>query len=354
MPFLTDSTEVSVEGIGAARRIGWMRFVGNGLGAIPIASIMLERQDGALAWLLLLLNALAWPALALVLTHRSRQPAVVQFRCMVIDSFFGGGWIAFMGLSAVPSALFAALLVADKIAAGGVKLAVRATLALVVGFALTWWGLGFPYQPVSSQRTIVLSVPFLFVYGIGLSILSWQLARRVKSQNRQLKRLSRMDPLVELANRSFLIVRAQQALDKAQGQGQGQGGFACLLMLDVDDFKRINDSHGHRAGDEVLRHIASTLRAFARPGDTPARLGGDEFVVLLQDCAPIDAMHVAERVRLQLLEAARQATPGIEFSVSIGIAATPRGGSVEDWLALADRALYHAKRQGKNNASYGE
>ena len=64
-------------------------------------------------------------------------------------------------------------------------------------------------------------------------------------------------------------------------------------------------------------------------------------------------MHVAERVRLHLLEAARQATPGVEFSVSIGIAAT-RGGSVEDWLALADRALYHAKRQGKNTASYGE
>lgn len=242
MPFFTDSAEGAVEGIGAARRIGWMRFVGNGLGAIPIASIMLERQDGGLAWVLLLLNALAWPALALLLTQRSRQPAVVQFRCMVADSFFGGGWIAFMALSAVPSALFAALLVADKIAAGGVRLAMRATLALLLGFALTWWLLGFPYQPVTSQRTIVLSVPFLFVYGIGLSILSWQLARRVKSQNRQLQRLSRMDPLVELANRGFLILRAQQALDRAQGQGQG--GFACLLMLDVDDFKRINDSHG--------------------------------------------------------------------------------------------------------------
>ena len=350
MPFFTDSTEVAVEGVGAARRIGWMRFVGNGLGALPIASIILERQADASAWVLLLLNAVAWPAVALVLTRRARALAAVQFRCMIVDSLLGGAWIAFMALSTVPSALFAALLVADKIAAGGVRLAMRATLALLLGFALTWWLLGFPYQPVTSQRTIVLSVPFLFVYGIGLSILSWQLARRVKSQNRQLQRLSRMDPLVELANRGFLILRAQQALDKAQGQGS----FACLLMLDVDDFKRINDSHGHRAGDEVLRHIAATLRTFARPGDTPARLGGDEFVVLLRDCAPVDAMRLAERVRLHLLEAARQATPGVEFSVSIGIAATPRGGSVEDWLALADRALYHAKRQGKNTASYGE
>lgn len=349
MPFLIDSTEVGVEGAGAARRIGWMRFVGNGLGAIPIASIILERHDGPLAWVMLLLNAVAWPALALWLTHRSRQPAVVQFRCMVADSFFGGGWIAFMALSAVPSALFAALLIADKIAAGGERLAMRATLALVVGFALAWWSLGFPYQPVSSQRTIVLSVPFLFVYGIGLSILSWQLARRVKSQNRQLQRLSRMDPLVELANRGFLILRAQQALDNAQGQR----GFACLLMLDVDDFKHINDSYGHRAGDEVLRQIAATLRAFARPGDTPARLGGDEFVVLMRDCAAPDAMQVAERIRVQLFEAARQATPRVEFSVSIGIAATPGQGTVEDWLATADRALYHAKRHGKNTASWG-
>ncbi|TFZ46609.1 sensor domain-containing diguanylate cyclase [Stenotrophomonas maltophilia] len=350
MPFLIDATEVAVEGIGAARRIGWMRFVGNGLGAIPIASIILERQDGPLAWALLLFNALVWPALALLLIHRSRQPAVVQFRCMVVDSFFGGGWIAFMGLSVVPSALFAALLVADKIAAGGVRLAVRATLALVVGFMSIWWVLGFPYQPVSSQRTIVLSVPFLFVYGIGLSILSWQLARRVKSQNRQLQRLSRMDPLVELANRGFLILRAQQVLDKAQGQG----GFACLLMLDVDDFKRINDSHGHRAGDEVLRQIAATLREFARPGDIPARLGGDEFVVLLRDCTTRDAMQVAERIRLHLLEAARQVAPGVEVSVSIGIAATPGQGTVEDWLATADKALYHAKRHGKNTASWAD
>ena len=217
MPFFTDSAEGAVEGIGAARRIGWMRFVGNGLVAIPIASIILERHDGPLAWVLLLLNALAWPALALMLTQRSGQPALVSSAAWW-PTFFGGGWIAFMALSAVPSALFAALLVADKIAAGGVRLAMRATLALMLGFALTWWALGFPYQPVTSQRTIVLSVPFLFVYGIGLSILSWQLARRVKSQNRQLQRLSRMDPLVELANRGFLILRAQQALDRAQGQ----------------------------------------------------------------------------------------------------------------------------------------
>ncbi|PJL11203.1 GGDEF domain-containing protein [Stenotrophomonas maltophilia] len=347
MPFFTDSTEVAVEGVGAARRIGWMRFVGNGLGALPIASIILERQADASAWVLLL-NAVAWPAVALVLTRRARAPAAVQFRCMIVDSLLGGAWIAFMALSTVPSALFAALLVADKIAAGGIRLATRATLALVAGFVIAWLALGLPFQPVTSQRTIVLSLPFLFVYGIGLSVLSWRLARRVKSQNRQLQRLSRMDPLVELANRGFLIQRAQQVLEKGPHQGAG----ACLLMLDVDDFKQINDSHGHRAGDEVLRRIAAVLRQLAQPGDMPARLGGDEFAVLLGQRTAAEAMKVAEQIRQHLQEPGTAEAADIDFSVSIGIAAGT--GTAEDWLAKADKALYHAKRHGKNTASCAE
>jgi diguanylate cyclase len=172
----------------------------------------------------------------------------------------------------------------------------------------------------------------------------------VKSQNRQLQRLSRMDPLVELANRGFLIQRAQQMLQT----GQHHGGDACLLMLDVDDFKRINDSHGHRAGDEVLRRIAVVLRQLAQPGDMPARLGGDEFAVLLRQRIPAEAMDVAEQIRHYLQEPGAPETADIQFSVSIGIAAAAGTGSAEDWLAKADKALYHAKRHGKNTASYAE
>lgn len=269
---------------------------------------------------------------------------------MIVDSLLGGAWIAFMALSTVPSALFAALLVADKIAAGGIRLATRATLALVAGFVIAWLALGLPFQPVTSQRTIVLSLPFLFVYGIGLSVLSWRLARRVKSQNRQLQRLSRMDPLVELANRGFLIQRAQQVLEKGPQQGAG----ACLLMLDVDDFKQINDSYGHRAGDEVLRRIAAVLRQLAQPGDMPARLGGDEFAVLLGQRTAAEAMKVAQQIRQHLQEPGTAEAADIDFSVSIGIAAAVGTGTAEDWLAKADKALYHAKRHGKNTASCAE
>lgn len=83
MPFFTDSDEVAVEGLGAARRIGWMRFVGASLAALPIASVGLERGMGRLAFVFLLVNALVWPAIAQLLTRRAARPAVVQFRCMV-------------------------------------------------------------------------------------------------------------------------------------------------------------------------------------------------------------------------------------------------------------------------------
>lgn len=349
MPFFTDSTEVAVEGVGAARRIGWMRFVGNGLGALPIASIILERQADASAWVLLLLNAVAWPAVALVLTRRARA-------CRSAVPLHDRRLPARRRVDRLHGPQYRAECVVCRAAGGrqdrrrryppgnagdpGIGGRIRDRLARP----------GLAVSAVTSQRTIVLSLPFLFVYGIGLSVLSWRLARRVKSQNRQLQRLSRMDPLVELANRGFLIQRAQQVLEKRPHQG----GDACLLMLDVDDFKQINDSHGHRAGDEVLRHIAAVLRHLARPGDMPARLGGDEFAVLLGQRTPAEAMHVAGQIRQHLQEPRTPESADIGFSVSIGIAAAAGTGTAEDWLAKADKALYHAKRHGKNTARYAE
>jgi diguanylate cyclase len=213
MPFLTDSTEVAVEGIGAARRIGWMRFVGNGLGAIPIASII---SNAGRRWPGSCCCSTHWPGPLALLTQRSRQPAVVQFRCMVADSFFGGGWIAFMGLSAVPSALFARCWSPTRsppVASPGDARHAGAAAGLRAHLV----GARVSYQPVTSQRTIVLSVPFLFVYGIGLSILSWQLAPGEIAEP-PAAAAEPDGPAGELANRGFLILRAQQALDRAQGR----------------------------------------------------------------------------------------------------------------------------------------
>lgn len=155
------------------------------------------------------------------------------------------------------------------------------------------------------------------------------------------------DPLTGLPNRVLFLDRLQQALAANRRQHKQ---FA-LLFLDLDRFKQINDTLGHRAGDLVLQQVAKRLTHCVRRVDTISRLGGDEFVVLLADIGGVDqAAHVASTVMQQLaqpvaLERQQHITP----SVSIGIAICPSDGqTAETLLHHADVAMYHAKQDGRN------
>ncbi len=122
-----------------------------------------------------------------------------------------------------------------------------------------------------------------------------------------------------------------------------------VLMVDIDWFKRINDTYGHAVGDEVLRAVARAIAEAVRDGDVPARFGGEEFAVLLRNSSRQVALEVAERVRLAVnqLDLREWRVPGV--SVSVGVAVGARfDDSISDLLAQADRALYRAKRGGRN------
>ncbi len=150
------------------------------------------------------------------------------------------------------------------------------------------------------------------------------------------------DPLTELANRDVL----QFALEKAFYQQRRTEEELCLLMLDIDDFKQVNDRHGHPRGDQVLRGVAAVIRRNVRNMDTAARYGGEEFVVLMPHTRQEAAMAVAERIRREI---AQQSFADISVTVSVGFSSTRFAW--EDPGALlqaADDALYDAKRLGKN------
>ena len=159
------------------------------------------------------------------------------------------------------------------------------------------------------------------------------------------------DALTELYNRRYLTRRLEEELARAQRYAQP---LSCLFA-DVDHFKRINDTYGHAAGDEVLRELAARLRGHLRPSDVAVRFGGEEFALLLPQTALREAGRIAERIRCMVnSEPVRTRAGLVPVTVSIGVAqARPAIGQRRDavgnaLLAAADAALYQAKEQGRD------
>ena len=170
----------------------------------------------------------------------------------------------------------------------------------------------------------------------------------LEAANKQLRHLATHDALTGLPNRVLLDDRLAQAIAHSQRNGH----LFALLMVDLDRFKLINESLGHRAGDELLQETARRLTGVARAIDTLARSGGDEFVMILH---PIDARDDAELLAQRVIEALkptmRIAGVDIHTSPSIGIAFYPADGTTtETLIARADAAMYSAKQRGRNNA----
>jgi len=154
----------------------------------------------------------------------------------------------------------------------------------------------------------------------------------------RLTHLTLHDQLTGLGNRTMLRTRLTEALDRAERRH-------AVLFCDLDDLKLVNDTYGHRVGDEVLVAVAGRLREGARPGDTIARLGGDEFVVLCEDVSSeADAQLIARRVAQALDARVKTSAGALALSVSIGVALSRPGQSADDLLAEADAAMYADKR----------
>jgi diguanylate cyclase len=172
---------------------------------------------------------------------------------------------------------------------------------------------------------------------------SMSLALSNISLREKLRTQSLRDPLTGLYNRRYM----EDALDRYISLAERNGTATTVLMMDLDNFKRLNDQLGHAKGDAVLRDVAAQLVGGLRPSDVVCRYGGEELMVILPDCGMEDARIKAEALRLRVegLSEVHDAP----ISVSIGVASIPETStSVVDLVAMADAALYEAKRGGKN------
>ncbi len=154
------------------------------------------------------------------------------------------------------------------------------------------------------------------------------------------------DPLTVVANRRLF----EKKLKELMIDRDSEGTPCSLIMIDVDDFKRINDLYGHRAGDEVLRSIALAMEKELRTEDLVARYGGEEFVVVLPENTLKEASSVAERLRERIEKLSIPVNPSsnVSVTVSLGVAEVHDGDTPDSVVSRADKAMYLAKKAGKN------
>jgi len=173
-------------------------------------------------------------------------------------------------------------------------------------------------------------------------------ALRIKRLEQKLRESSATDDLTGLYNRGFLMRRMEEELANA---ARHKTPLSCL-MVDIDRFKRVNDTYGHQFGDEVLRRAAALARSCIRPGDVAARYGGEEFVLVLRDACTTAARSASERLRLRAAETVfAHGANRTRITISCGVACYPENvakPSVDAVISAADSALYTAKRNGRN------
>jgi diguanylate cyclase (GGDEF)-like protein len=218
-----------------------------------------------------------------------------------------------------------------------------AVLAVLLGFGENY-GLTPHYSNTFKFRFIATL--------IALSGLVWSLeysrarsAALLKGLNREILSISRTDQLTGLLNRRGFEENFNSQVNRAQRVNQS----FCLALVDIDDFKAINDRYGHLLGDELLRKIADLVLSQIRNIDTVARWGGEEFAILIDKSTISDAFYVAEKIRMTIQDSNLD-LPQINdrITISIGLTQYRQGQTMLEFLDVADTALFLAKRGGKN------
>lgn len=228
---------------------------------------------------------------------------------------------------------------------------------------LTFFLVGVTRAQADTNLMLTLRVNSITAIGLGcgIALIQWrnqvltlrqqrridEQQRELEEKNRELTLVATQDPLTGLLNRAQFVLDAKRAVVKMESAGAA----ACLVMMDVDDFKRINDTFGHPAGDSILLQIAGILTRMLRGTALLARFGGEEFTVLLPVASIEEAAQVAERLRIAIAQQSFSVgAESVHITASFGVAECPTASrdAFETAYRAADLALYQAKNDGRN------
>ena len=201
-----------------------------------------------------------------------------------------------------------------------------------------------PLNQFLSVSLVLSAISSLLVIGIIL--------HTADRHHKQAEKIASIDVLTGLENRMHLTSRLQSLVDNHRTKGH----HFSIVMFDIDHFKKINDQHGHLAGDQVLVRIAQCAQQQIRTSDRIYRWGGEEFLVLLERCQVFDAMKIAEKIRrsVETLEIQVADDVSLLATISLGVGQSEVGETTDDFLARVDNAVYLAKQKGRNQTEVSE
>jgi diguanylate cyclase len=331
--------------ISFAKRIYLPRALGSAVGFCAVAAVLCTVSTPAWVWALLIFHAFAWPHVAFLLARRVAVPYVVERRNMVIESAFGGLWVAAMHFNMLPTTMMVSMLSMNCIAVGGPRLLGWCMGALTIALVAFTVILHPGFVPATTPLQVYACLPMLAIYPLTVGGSAYRLASKLAEHKRAFRDYSRTDSLTGLLNQGAWRV----ALEEEYALGKREAGSATIALIDIDHFKAVNDGHGHLTGDEVLKMFAAVLGEVKRSTDIAGRLGGDEFGLILRGSDEAQAGNLLARLQQQLGDTFTTQPELPAVSLSIGVATfSLEHDNVEAWLRSCDRALYEAKRQGRN------
>ena len=342
---------------------------------VGFAVQMWGKGFGEAAWVLLCLQFMVYPHLLYWWAQRSANPLRTELNNTLLDSLLMGAWVAVVGFPLwIAFTMYVSTTLNNTISRGwrgallasGLFLAGALATALVTGFALP--------PPQTEAITVALCVVLLSLYLLSIGNIGFYRNKKLREARQRLQlseralldanealrgRLAEIDELHRLlsdqANRDALTGLYNRryldgTLERELARCKREGRPLSLMMIDIDHFKQVNDTYGHRAGDEILKATGTLLAAHARAEDIPCRYGGEEFTLVLPNMSLAVATERAEELRSTFAAmAVRFGEFDLRSTFSIGIAVYPEHGKLPDELTQrADRALYRAKAEGRN------
>ncbi|WP_440903536.1 diguanylate cyclase [Catenovulum sp. SX2] len=330
------------------KRVYLPRVIGFGLGALPVGLVVYQNDLATWYWFGIFFSAFVWPHLAFILGMRAKDHYKSEFRSLFFDSTIVGFWVAAMGFNIMPSILLLSASGLNNISAGGVRFYMMGWLAVLLGMLANFLLVAPHISFASSELTMLICAPLALFYPLLVGFVTFRLSKKLSEERKLALELSRTDSLSQLPNRGYWEARVQDIFQHAKTHNE----TPALVMIDIDHFKKINDTHGHLVGDKVLIAFADALKKFFQGSNaTLGRYGGEEFGVLIPHSDPHSAEHIANafRVYLEKESLATCKQLNIKLSVSAGIALlTKEIKDFSQWIDIADQALYDAKTNGRN------